>query len=177
MFNSKEPVTILNNKLKSYLVGSMESPADGDDGIGWRRELTPSLNDRGIYCFDPTKEETQKVGMSTSDLMGKLNGWQLGGHWGKFTEYMGKIWKGVSELEEDPVTKEPRMIHIMGDIDYVENSDFLIWYLKDGDKLGGTIAELTIAWYRGIPCYLVTSVPKSQINKSILYIEREGYKT
>ena len=40
---------------------------------------------------------------------------------------------------------------------------------EEGDKLGGTIAELVIAWYRGIPVYLVTPIAKSKINKSILY--------
>ena len=57
----------------------------------------------------------------------------------------------------------------IGDIGYVENSNFLICNYEDGDKLGGTIAEITIAWYRGIPVYLITSAPKSKINKSVLF--------
>ena len=57
----------------------------------------------------------------------------------------------------------------MGDIDYVENSDFLIWHFDEADKLGGTIAELVMAWMKGIPCYLVTTAAKSKINKSLLY--------
>jgi len=169
MYNKEQPINIVNNRLKTYLIGAMENPNKKDDGEGWRRKITPPFNDRGIYCFDPTKEETQKVGMSTSELINKLNGWQISGHWDKFTEYMGLIWKGVSKMEEDPLTNEPRMTHIMGDIDYVEHSDFIIFNLDDGDRLGGSIAELTIAWYRGIPVYLVTEIPKHKINKSILY--------
>jgi hypothetical protein len=169
MFNSKDPVTIANNAMKCYLIGAMENPGRKDDGEVWRKEITPHLNNLGVYCFDPTKEETQKVGMSTHELIAKLNGWQLGGHYDKFTEYMGKIWRGVSYMEEDPETQEPKMVHVMGDVDYVEHSDFLIFNLHEGDKLGGSIAELTIAWYRGIPCYLITDMPKSKINKSILY--------
>jgi hypothetical protein len=168
MYTESEPITIANNKFKTYLIGSMESPGKKDAGEGWRKNITPHLNSRGIYCFDPTKEETQKVGMPTKELIEKLNGWQSAGHWDIFTEYMRKIWKGVSFVEEED-NSEPRMIHVMGDVDYVENSDFLIFHLNDGDKLGGTIAELTIAWYRGIPVYLLTDVPKSKINKSILY--------
>jgi hypothetical protein len=169
MFNPKEPVNILNCRFKTYLIGAMEDPSKNDDGEGWRKRITPELNELGIYCFDPTKEETQKVGMPTAELISKLNGWQLGGHWDKFTENMDKIWKGVEIFDEDPITHEPRVTKIMGDVDYVENSDFLIFHLNEGDKLGGTIAELTIAWYRGIPVYLLTDVPKSKINKSILY--------
>jgi hypothetical protein len=168
-FNRDNPVTVSNCLYKTYLIGSMESPGKGDSGIGWRKDLTPLLNNRGIYPFDPTKEEVQKVGMSTKDLMKKLNGWQLSGNWDLFTSSMRCIWRGVTKIQEHPETHEAQMLHILGDIDYVESSDFLIWTLHDGDKLGGTIAEATIAWYRGIPIYLVTEVPKSTINKSLLY--------
>lgn len=160
---------IINCIYKTYLIGSMESPGKKDDGVGWRQELTPHLNSRGIYAFDPTKEEVQKVGMPTKELMAKLQGWQLSGNWELFVDYMRKIWRGVTKIQENPETKEPQMIHILGDVDYVENSDFLIWTLHEGDKLGGTIAELVIAWYRGVPVYLVTDEAKSQINKSLLY--------
>jgi hypothetical protein len=61
------------------------------------------------------------------------------------------------------------MIHIMGDVNYVEYSNFLIWHHKDGDKPGGTIAELIIAWSRGIPVYLVTEMPITKLNKSLLF--------
>jgi len=169
MYNADAPVNIVNNKLKSYLIGAMETPGANDAGEGWRKQITPHLNSRGIYCFDPTKEETKKVGMPTRELMEKLKGWQLSGHWDKFTENMSKIWRGVSKMEEDPITHEPHMKHVMGDVDYVEHSDFLIFNLNEGDRLGGSIAELTIAWYRGITVYLMTEVPKHQINKSILF--------
>ena len=168
-YNPNHKVNVVNNLYKVYLIGSMESPGKDDEGIGWRQELTPLLNSRGIYCFDPTKEETQKVGMPTAQLIEKLNGWQLSGNWDKFIEYMDKVWKGVTKIEEDVNTHEARMTHLMGDIDYVEHSDFLIWHLHEDDKLGGTIIELALAWKAGIPCYLVTTMPKSKINKSILY--------
>ena len=47
--------------------------------------------------------------------------------------------------------------------------DFLIWNLDEGDKPGGTLIELALAWYRGIPVYLITQIPKTHINKSILF--------
>jgi hypothetical protein len=168
-YNPEESVSITNHRFKTYLIGAMENPSKDDEGIGWRKQITPSLNQLGIYCFDPTKEESKKVGMPTHELLKKLNGWQLSGNWNLFTEYMNKIWRGVSTMEEEPGTKEPRVVHVMGDVDYVERSDFIIFHLNEGDRLGGTIAELTIAWYRGIPVYLITDVPKHKINKSILY--------
>lgn len=167
-------ITIQNCKLKTYLIGSIESPGTNDYGESWRQMIVPELSIREIYAFDPTKEESQKVGMSCKDLSEKLHGWQMSGNWEFFMDAMDKIWKGDSKVEEDPITKEARNVHILGDVDYVAHSDFLIWYLHEGDKLGGTIAEIVLAWTSGIPVYLVTSVPKTQINKSVLYFTMDS---
>lgn len=153
----------------TYLIGSMENPAENDGGVGWRADLSPDLKARGIYVFDPTREEIEKVGMPSEELMQKLTGWQLSGNWEKFIEHMRLIWRGKSQLVEVSENHATRLIHIFGDIDYVERSRFLIWRYKEGDKPGGTILELAIAWYRGIPVYMLTDCPKSKINKSILY--------
>lgn len=170
MYNVDEPITIDNCLYKCYEIGSMEAPAKNDGGVGWRQKLTPNLNARGIYAFDPTREEIAKVGMPTEEFMVKLAGWQKSGHWTHFCDAMRKIWRGYSHMKMlDASTNELEMIHRMGDVDYVEHSDFLIWNLDEGDKPGGTIIELAIAWYRGIPVYLITHIPKIQINKSILY--------
>ena len=168
-YDNTKPISIENSVYRVYEIGSMESPAKLDGGVGWRKKLTPELNSRGIYCFDPTREEIKKVGCPTEEFMEKLDGWQKSGHWSHFVEHMRKIWRGVSYTEIDKETGNTQAIHIFGDVSYVENSDFLIWNLDEGDHPGGTIAELTIAWYRGIPVYLITQVPKSSINKSILY--------
>lgn len=167
--NWEEPITIVNNTCKTYLIGAMENPAKNDGGIGWRQSLTPKLNARGIYCFDPTKEEIKKVGMTTPEFHAKLYGWQQSGNWELFVNGMGKIWRGNDAVITDPNTKETLNTHVMGDVDYVEHSDFLIWHHEEGDKPGGTIAELVIAWYRGIPVYLLTDAPKSTFNKSLLF--------
>lgn len=156
--------------LKTYLIGSMEAPANNDGGKGWRIELTPELVKRNIHVFDPTREEIDKVGMPTEELMSKLTGWQLSGNWNKFLQYMSLIWKGTLKVVPRENTEgEQQIIHILGDIDYVQQSDFLIMNYQEGDKPGGTIAELVIAWYRGTPVYMITTVPKSKFNKSILY--------
>ncbi len=168
MDNTK-PITIDNCLFNTYLIGAMEAPAKKDGGVGWRQQLTPELNKRGIHCFDPTAEEISKVGMPTEEFMEKLTGWQKSGNWKLFISSMRKIWRGNSYVHIDEITKNAQAIHIFGDTDYVEHSRFLIWNLDEGDKPGGTLIELAIAWYRGIPVYLITQVPKTQINKSILY--------
>jgi hypothetical protein len=167
-YNSDNPITIENNLLRTYMVGSMENPAKLDGGIGWRQKLTPDLNARGIYAFDPTRMEMDKVQMPSEEFLDKLTGWQLSGNWHLFLENMRKIWTGCSYLMKDENGNVNQVTKI-GDVGYVENSNFLICNYEEGDKLGGTIAEITIAWYRGIPVYLVTDAPKSKINKSVLF--------
>jgi len=164
-----KPVTIDNALFNVYAIGSMENPAKNDGGVGWRQILTPELTKRGIYTFDPTREEIAKVGMPTEEFMDKLTSWQKSGNWKLFTESMRKIWRGHSYVHIDNETKIAQAIHIFGDVDYVERSKFLVWNLDEGDRPGGTLIELAIAWYRGIPVYLITQVPKTKINKSILY--------
>jgi hypothetical protein len=163
-----KPITISNNNSIVYLIGSMEAPSDNDGGTGWRQYLTPRLQWRGIYSFDPTREEVAKIGMPTAQFMEKLTELQLADDWEQFIKLMGKVWKGNTFAEQLP-DGTYKLVRILGDIDYVESSKFLIWHHKDGDKPGGTIAELIIAWMRGIPVYLVTEMPIVKMNKSILY--------
>jgi hypothetical protein len=167
--NKNKPISIINCTYKTYLVGSMEDTANSDGGVGWRNHLTPDLNSRGIYAFDPTKEESKKTGMSTEKLIKTMNNALEKGDFEYFRNLMKKVWKGVDKFIVDSKTKESIQVKILGDIGYVENSEFLIWHHRDGDKPGGTIAELVIAWSKGIPVYLVTEVEPRKMNKSLLY--------
>lgn len=162
-YDDKKPVTLLNCLYKCYQVGSMEAPAKNDGGKGWRKTLTPELNKRGIYCFDPTAEEISKVGMSTKKFIKVVKQYQKDEATENFLDAMDKIWRGVNKIVDG------KNVHVFGDVSYVENSNFLIWNLDAGDKPGGTIIELTIAWYRNIPVYLISKVPPEEINTSIYY--------
>lgn len=165
--NWSKPITIDNKLFVTYMIGSMESTADNDGGIGWRKYLTPMLNSRGIYAFDPTREEIAKVGLPTNEFLAKLSELVDDENYNEFLIQMGKIWKGNTYTKLENGSYEMR--HVMGDINYVEYSNFLIWHHKEGDKPGGTIAELVIAWTRGIPVYLVTEMDIQKMNKSILF--------
>lgn len=162
-YDCSKPVSLLNCLYKCYQVGSMEAPAKNDGGKGWRQVLTPELLKRGIYSFDPTREEISKVGMSTKKFIKVVKKFQKDEATENFLDAMDKIWCGVNKVIDG------QNIHVFGDVSYVENSDFLIWNLDAGDKPGGTIIELTIAWYRNIPVYLISKVPPEEINTSIYY--------
>lgn len=163
-----KPISITNNTFSAYAIGSMEAPAENDGGVGWRQYITPRLNWRGIFVFDPTREELAKIGLPTPEFMEKLNGLILSEQWEEFLENMDKVWKGKT-FAEKLLNGTYNLVRILGDIDYVYGSKFLVWHHKDGDKPGGTIVELILAWMRGIPVYLVTEMPIIKMNKSILY--------
>src|SRR3990172_8472385 len=165
--NWNHPITVDNCLFKTYTIGAMENPIDKDNGVGWRQYLTPFLNSRGIYVFDPTREEIKKVGMPTEEFVMKLNELQEEKNYPEFLIQMSNIWKGKTYTQE--VNGKYETIHLLGDINYVEYSNFLIWHHKEGDQPGGTIAELVIAWMKGIPVYLVTEMPIIKLNKSLLY--------
>lgn len=163
MYNPKKEVSIENCKLRCYAIGSMESPAKNDGGKGWRDILIPKLNKRGIFTFDPTREEIAKVGMTTKKFIKVVKEYQKDEARDKFISSMDKIWLGVNKT----IGKET--VHVLGDVSYVENSNFLVWNWDEGDKPGGSVIEATIAWYRNIPIYLISTIEPENFNTSIYY--------
>ncbi len=146
----------------------MESPAAKDGGVGWRQSNTPDLLARSIFIFDPTREEMSKAGTPPEETGEKLNGWIASGNREKFKEVMQNIWKGITYQRKNSDTNALELVHVLGDLDYVTQSDFLIFYFDEKDNLGGTIGEVFCAWEHGIPVYAVTKCPLSKFNKSIL---------
>lgn len=158
---------IINPYIKSYLIGPMEKTKAGDSGRGWRDKIRPELenlvdsNGNPVYVFDPTREEQNKVGMETKMFHKKILGWIAGGNNDKVAEGTTLIWKGKSYLE--PISDDPtqsKLIHIMGDIDYVRNSTFLIMRMEEGDAPCGTYMETGIALEHNIPIYVVQTMPR-----------------
>lgn len=163
---------------KTYLIGAMEKTSDGSFGEGWRQQLSPKLKARDVFVFDPTSMEKQKTGMETAKINEKINGWITSGHIVEFLEVMDCIWEGKTIVVNDVTIKEDQILHMLGDKEYVYNSDFLILYYKKGDIWGGTLIEIALAYYvTKIPIYLVTQDPISSINKSALkHILMSGVK-
>lgn len=168
MINWNKDVTIENCLYRMYAIGSMESPAKEDGGVGWRQRLIPELNQRGIFCFDPTANEIAKVNMTTKKFIKVIKQYQKDEKRDEFITNMDKIWKGVHKLITTK-DKKIEMTHVIGDIGYVENSDFIVWNWDEGDKPGGSIIEATIAWYRKIPVYLISKMKPEDFNTSIYY--------
>ena len=164
---------IINNHIKTYLIGSMEKPHKKDDGVGWREKLRPELEKRidsdknPIHVFDPTIDEEEKVGMPTKEFHAQMDKWISSGNLQKVSDGMDCIWRGKTYVtENDKGEKEQH--HIMGDIEYVRKSNFLILNIDEGDRPCGTFAEAFLGFERHIPIYLIQNMALNKYNKSLL---------
>jgi len=164
---------IINNWIKTYLIGPMEEVAEGDGGRNWRKELREELakrvdeNGNSVYIFDPTIEEQNKIGMESEIFHKKVKGWLASGHNDKVAEYGGLIWKGKTYLEKTDEGKA-KLIHIMGDIDYVVNSNFLIARMNKGDAPCGTFGEACVALEHNIPIYVIQTMARTDYKGSFV---------
>lgn len=153
---------IINTYIKCYLIGPIEQTKAGDSGTGWRDKLKPELesliNSDGnpLYVYDPCAEEANKIGFSPKEFHKKLKGWLASGNNDKIAEGSNLIWKGKSYLEEG------KLIHILGDIDYVRTSKFLIMRMEEGDTPCGTYMEAGIALEHDIPIYVIQTMPREK---------------
>jgi hypothetical protein len=126
--------------MLAYLCGPIEF-ADGGGKL-WRRKLMPFLRDElGHKIYDPAEDE--KKSLSDEEVA-------------HFRE-----WK-KTDLER--FRRVVRKI-IQFDLDLIENkADYLICFWDSAAQSGGTPAELTVAYRKGIPVYLVTPSPLEEIS-------------
>lgn len=164
---------IINTHIKCYLIGAMESTNSKDEGVGWRSRLRPELqkrvdkNKNSIHVFDPTINEEEKVGMPTKEFHAQLDKWIASGKLQKVADGMDCIWRGKTSTTEDENGKKSQH-HILGDIDYVRKSNFLILNIEEGDRPCGTYAEAFLAFERHIPIYMIQNMALNKYNKSLL---------
>lgn len=128
--------------MLAYLCGPIEFAADG--GKLWRRKLMPFLrDDLGHRVYDPAEDEKKNL---TDEEAAKFREWKK------------------SDVER--FRRVVRKI-IQFDLDLIENkADYIICYL-DGSAVrnsGGTSAELTVAYRKGIPVYMVTDALETEIS-------------
>lgn len=146
---------IMDSKMRVYLAGSIE--AEPDLGNGWRKDMTPFLEELGFEVLNPCMFEPQQ-----------LKGMQFNRLPEFFTDLYGnKIkpthWHQLKNASErilyNRFLKYMRLI-IKFDINVVRNNtDFVIVYWNESACKGaGTHAELTEAFLSNIPVYCVATV-------------------
>jgi nucleoside 2-deoxyribosyltransferase len=129
--------------MLAYLCGPIEFAADG--GKMWRRKITPFLhNELGHRVYDPAEDEKKNL---TDEEAAHFREWK--------------------QTDVERFRRAIRKI-IQFDLDIIENkADYVICYLiGDGATTtsGGTSSELTFAYRRGIPVYIVTDEDTERIS-------------
>ncbi len=128
-----------------YLSGSIEFADDG--GRAWRRDLTPFLaGTLGHRVYDPAEDEKKNL---TDEEVAHFRSWKS------------------SDLER--FRRTVRKI-IDWDLDLIEQqADYLVCYWdRESARGAGTQAELTAAYRKGVPVYLVTELSTAEISGWIL---------
>jgi nucleoside 2-deoxyribosyltransferase len=133
--------------MLAYLCGPIEFAPDG--GKLWRRKLTPFLRDDLEHrVYDPAEDEKKNL-----------------------TDEEAEHFREWKRTDIERFRRVLRKI-IQFDLDIVENrADYIICFLYgEGAALasGGTSAELTFAYRRGIPVYLVTDMAVGEISGWVL---------
>ncbi len=127
--------------MLAYLCGPIEFAADG--GKMWRCKLTPFLRDElGHRIYDPAEDEKKNL---TDDEALHFREWK--------TADVERFRRVVRKI-------------IQFDLNLIESkADYVICYWDDAvGQSGGTPAELTVAYRKGIPVYLVTPLPPERIS-------------
>ncbi len=127
-----------------YLCGAIEySP---DHGKAWRGEITQFLRALGHQVYDPALDEKKNL---TEEEVAHFRSWKAT-DLPRFQQTVRKI--------------------IQYDLDWVEERCDAIIALWDeySAKGAGSQGELTVAFRRGIPVYLVTALPVEKVSGWIL---------
>jgi nucleoside 2-deoxyribosyltransferase len=127
--------------MLAYLCGPIEF-ADGGGKL-WRRNLAPFLREQlGHHFYDPAEDEKKNL---ADEEVAQFRDWK--------------------QADPERYRRTIRKI-IQFDLDLIENrADYLICYWDNpAGGSGGTSAELTAAFRKGIPVYLVTPVPMEQVS-------------
>src|SRR5271163_4503458 len=124
--------------MLAYLSGPIEYAADG--GRLWRRKLAPYLRDQlGHRVYDPAEDKKKNL-----------------------TEEEAKHFREWKTTDIERFRRVVRKI-IAFDLDVIENrADYLICCWDALAKSGGTSAEMTVAYRKGIPVYLVITQPPAE---------------
>ena len=127
--------------MLAYLCGPIEFANGG--GKMWRQKLAPFLREQlGHRVYDPAEDEKKNL---TDEEAAHFREWK--------TADVERFRRVVRKI-------------IQFDLDVIENkADYLVCFWADANtQSGGTSGELTMAYRKGIPIYMVTPLPLAQIS-------------
>jgi len=166
--------------LTTYLAGYIEN--NPKDAKGWRDEIIEKLSSPNILIYCPIKYEAYKTGKQAPEMVQYITGLKQGGHWEVFRHEMRSIWFGNVDPKHYrfEILKQFQYRKIIdgnhredlgywGDFEAVARSDFIIVMYKHNEPSWGTPAEALTAFFLNIPIYVISDVPKTKMNSSLLW--------
>jgi len=136
-----------------YLSGAIEHASDG--GTGWRLEMRQFLEgELSVRVYDPAADQRKNL---TEEEAGGFRRWKL--------EAPERFQATVRKI-------------IAWDLDRVEEAaDYLIALWDEAAaRGGGTAAEITLAYRRGKPVYLVLGMPRDAASGWVLAAATEVFE-
>jgi hypothetical protein len=179
----------MGEKLRytTYLAGAIESASDSEMKE-WRGKVVEYFKPYSyVGIYDPVAREAQKVGKKSGEHVKYIIGLKKAGHYDKFLEEMEKIWFGTISPAGDNYSifenlrnrklidgNELRDMNFWADYESVVRSDFIVAYIKHDVQTVGTIIEIFLAQLFRIPVFLITDVPKTETNSTLLMMVIES---
>jgi len=131
--------------MLGYLAGSIEF--SNDLGKEWRKALRFFLEGTlGHQVYDPAEDEKKNL---SDEESANFRGWKAN----DFERFRNAVRK-IINFDLDLIERQ---------VDYV-----ICFWSKQSAMGGGTAAELTLAYRKGIPVYLVTEVPFQEMSGWVL---------
>ena len=133
-----------SKSIRAYLSGAMENAPDG--GRAWREDMEAFLGRLGHAAYNPVRDVRKNL---TDEEIGHF-----------------RSWKALDPARFRAVVR--KIIHY--DLDLLEReSDYVICLWDQWcQRGGGTHGELTTAFRRGIPVFMVTELPLTEVSGWIL---------
>ena len=130
--------------MRIYLSGAIEHSADG--GLGWRQRLAGRLRQIGHEVYDPAADQRKDL---TEEESREFRQWKL--------------------RDPERFRRAVRKI-IAWDLARIESQTDAVVALWDAAAArgGGTAAEITLAFRRGLPVYLVLGLPRQEASGWVL---------
>lgn len=166
--------------ITTYLAGFIESDVKG--AVDWRQEILQKIESPNMLVYCPIKYEAMKTGRPAGEHVKYVTGLKQGGRWELFMEEMRKIWLGqvrpgrnrfevIKQFQYRKFIDGNKQsdLPMWGDFEAVSRSDFIIVNYKHDKPSWGTPAEATTAFFLDIPIYIISDVPKTKMNSSLLW--------
>lgn len=166
--------------LTTYLAGYIEHDPAG--ALDWRNAVKEKLKSDLLQVYCPISYEAIKTGKPAGEHVKYVTGLKRAGHLELFKEEMRKIWWGKVRPKKNRYEviqqfryrsliddNKPEDLQWWGDYEAVARSDFIIVYYKHSKPSWGTPAEAQEAFFLDIPIYVISDVPKTEMNSSLYW--------